>query len=173
MGSAGADLRGTWAVTPGEDWAWAFENHHPPGTQEPPAHLPARRGGRVKRPVFPWALPVCQPHTACPCSSDTQLFFFPRLRRWCSCAGPRRMARSVPGTAHLEVCREMTEGGRARMGFTFPSPLPPVINRCYVLLEPAEITGSLCSKRNGCSAAAAVPSCFLQVRYPANRSMEI
>lgn len=146
MGWAGADLRGTWAVTPGEDWAWVFENHHPPGTQESPAHLPALHGGRVKRPVFLWALPVCQPHTACPCSSDTQLLFFPAAETLVQLCRPRRMARSVPGTAHLELCREMTEDGRARMGFTFPSPLPPVINRCYVLLEPAEITDSLCSK---------------------------
>lgn len=52
-------------------------HHHHPGTQKLPAHLSAWHRRCVKRPVFPWALPVCQPHTACPCSSDTQLFFFP------------------------------------------------------------------------------------------------
>lgn len=64
-------------VTPGEDLAWVCKNHHHPDTQKLPAHLPARHRRPVKRPVFPWALPVCQPHTACPCSSDTRLFFFP------------------------------------------------------------------------------------------------
>lgn len=76
MGSAGADLRGTQAVTPSEDWAWVLKNHHRPGTQKLPAHLLARHRRRVKRPVFLWALPACQPHTACPCSSDTRLIFF-------------------------------------------------------------------------------------------------
>lgn len=77
MGSVGAHLRGMWAVTPGEDWAWVFKNHHHPGIQKLPAHLLAQHRHHVKRPVFLWALPVFQPHTACPCSSDTQLFFFP------------------------------------------------------------------------------------------------
>lgn len=74
----------------------------------------------------------------------------PWLRCWCSCASPSWMAPSVLGTAHLEVWREMTEDGRAHTDFTFPSMVPPVINRCYVLLHPAEITDFLCSKRNGC-----------------------
>lgn len=76
MSSAGADLGGMWVVTPGEEGAWVFEIHRHPGTQKLPAHLLACHRHRVKRPVFPWALPVGQPHTACPCSSDTQLFFF-------------------------------------------------------------------------------------------------
>lgn len=54
----------------------------------------------------------------------------PWLRCWCSCASLSWMARPVPGTAHLEVWREMTEDGRAHMDFTFPFVVPSVINRC-------------------------------------------
>lgn len=133
MSLVGADLGGMWVVTPGEEGAWVFRIHSHPGIQKLPAHLLACHRHRVKRSVFLWALPVRQPHTACPCSNDTQLFFFPMaemLMQLCQSQtdGTVRAGNHTPG--------DMKGNRRWQrpLGFKFSSPVPPVINRCYIFL---------------------------------------
>ena len=154
-------------MTPGEDWAWVFKNHHHPRTQKLPAHLLAWHRRRLKRPVFPWALPVCQPHTACPCSSDTQLFFVPVAQMlmqlcWSQSDGTVRAGDRTPGG--LKGNDRRRQGPH---GFYVPFPASPSdqqMLRFYCSQQRLQISfvvSGMAAAAATPAPAAAVPSCFL------------
>lgn len=173
MSSAGADLRGMWVVAPGEEGAWVFRIHHHPGIQKLPAHLLACHRHCVKRPVFLWALPVGQPHTACPCSSDTQLFFLPMAEMLMQLCQSQRDGTVCTGD-HTPGSLKGNRRWQSPHGFKFSSPVPPVINRCYIFLSLEQVTDFFCSVTGmaAASAAGVAPRYFSYV-HSTNRSMEI
>lgn len=125
MGSAGADLRGMWAVTPGEAWAWVF--NQPPSP--PHAEIASSSSSRAQAPcqkacvsVGTAALPA--PHSL-PCSSDTRLFFFPTaemLMQLCRSRsdGTVRAGDRTPGGLQGNDRRR-----QSRHGFYVPFPRSP------------------------------------------------